>query len=62
METVFNLLREKFPHLEIEHLGKDFKINGIVDYKVLFELLHQHYSISLYQRDNINLLTWITIL
>lgn len=63
METITNLFREKFPHLEISLISeKTLQINGIIQYKDVFRLCHEWASVKEYRLLMLDGLTIITFL
>lgn len=63
METITDLFRDKFPHLEINVISeKTLKISGIIQYKDVFNLCHEYASVkeySLFMLDGITIITFL---
>jgi hypothetical protein len=62
METITNLLRDRFPNLEISYSGKTVTVNGIIQYKEIFRLCHEYNSVKEYSLFMLEGLTVITFL
>lgn len=62
METITQLLRDRFPNLEISYSGKTVTVNGIIQYKEIFRLCHEYNSVKEYSLFMLEGLTVITFL